>query len=63
MNMYLSNRIISRRRRWLVAVILTAGLVLAGVAYPLLNSGGADLFAEMPALAGPAVGPGGGGGP
>lgn len=55
-----TNRSLTQRHHWLWVLFVSCGLLIGALAYPLFNPTPVEPYTELPALAGPQLGGGGG---
>lgn len=55
-----TNRFLIQSRYWLWVLLIGCGLLIGALAYPMFNPTPADPYAELPTLADPLFGNGGG---
>lgn len=55
-----TNRSLTQSRYWVWVLLVSCGLLVGAIAYPVFDAFSADPYAELPALAGPQLGGGGG---
>lgn len=51
---------LTQSRYWVWVLLVCCGLLLGAIAYPVFDASPSDPYAELPALAGPQLGGGGG---